>query len=190
MTEGYAECSDEALMSSYASGDGAAFSELFSRYESRAVRFFARRVRSEPQAADLYQELFLRLHRARDTYDASRPFDPWFFQIARRLLIDASRRTAVRAHEVPLLEELQLASGTEVGIEERISARQHASGLLARLSSIETYVLVAAKVEGRGYAEIARELGKSVVAIKKVASRAMTRMRAAGPAPFEAAVEI
>jgi RNA polymerase sigma-70 factor (ECF subfamily) len=189
MTEGHAECSDEALMSAYARGDGAAFSELFKRYESRAERFFGRRARSEHDVADLYQELFLRLHRARSTYDTSRPFAPWFFQIARRLLVDARRRAAVRVHEVPLVEEHPQASGVNARIEERISARQHAHGLLARLSSIESYVLVAAKVEGRGYAEIARELGKSVVAIKKVASRAMTRMRAAGLAA-ESIVEI
>lgn len=46
-----------------------------------------KRTSSPQRAEDLYQELFLRIHRARDQFDSSRAFTPWFFQIAHRLLI-------------------------------------------------------------------------------------------------------
>jgi DNA-directed RNA polymerase specialized sigma24 family protein len=39
--------------------------------------------------------------------------------------------------------------------------------------------LVSSKVEGRGYPEIAIQLGKSADAVKKLASRSMQRLRAA-----------
>ena len=57
---------DENLMARDAAGDAEAFDELFRRYEPRAYVFFLKRTGSPQRAEDLYQELFLRIHRARD----------------------------------------------------------------------------------------------------------------------------
>jgi RNA polymerase sigma-70 factor (ECF subfamily) len=168
--------SDEALMARYARGDAQAFQKIFDRYESRAYRYFLTRTRSEARAADLYQELFLRVHRAREAYDPTRSFAAWFFQIARRLWIDELRREKVRRLEVPLEEDVA-ACGSLVRTEQRLVAAEDALGALAQLSEVERYVLVSAKLEGRSYADLARELGRTVVAVKKMASRAMQRLR-------------
>jgi RNA polymerase sigma-70 factor (ECF subfamily) len=173
--------SDETLMARYARGDARAFQEIFDRYEARAYRFFLTRTRSEQHASDLYQELFLRVHRARGSYDPLRPFAPWFFQIARRLWIDELRRRSLRV-EVSLAEDL-VATGTLVRTEQRLAADEDMRNALGQLSEVERYVLLSAKVEGRSYLDLAEELGRSVVAVKKLASRAMQRLRAsAGPA--------
>src|SRR5262245_31872249 len=92
---------DEVLMERYARGDSVAFDELFRRYEPQAYAFFLKRTRSPERARDLYQELFLRIHRARAVYDPSRPFAPWFFHIAHHLLLDDQQR-AYRSREMPL----------------------------------------------------------------------------------------
>jgi len=163
-------------MGRYADGDAEAFDELFRRYEARAYAFFVARTRSRERARDLYQELFLRIHRARVSYDASRPFTPWFFQIARRLLVDDGRR-AHRSREVPL-EDRDLCAERPDG-EAELGDRERVGEVLGALSPEERYVLVSSKVEGRGYPEIAIQLGKSADAVKKLASRAMQRLRAA-----------
>jgi RNA polymerase sigma-70 factor (ECF subfamily) len=168
--------SDEALMARYAGGDATAFEELFGRYEARAYRFFLARTGSNPRAADLYQELFLRIHRARERYDATRPFAPWFFQIARRLWIDELRRSSVRTCEVQLGDRVVAADTARP--EQHLEAQEGTRRLLEQLSEVERYVLIAAKVEGRSYLDLAGELGRSVVAVKKLASRAMQRLRA------------
>lgn len=162
-------------MARYADGDARAFEELFQRYEPRAYAFFLKRTGSRERSQDLYQELFLRIHRARDRYDSSRPFSPWFFQIAHRLLVDDYRR-AFRSHEVPIEErEPQTESpGSEV----LVADREQVAQLLDALSPEERYVVLSAKVEGIGYSELAEQLGKSVDAVKKMASRAIQRLRA------------
>jgi RNA polymerase sigma-70 factor (ECF subfamily) len=167
---------DEALMERYAHGDTEAFDELFRRYEGRAYGFFVARTRSPDRARDLYQELFLRIHRARASYDASRPFAPWFFQIAHRLLVDDGRR-AHRSREIPL-EDRDLRAERPEG-EAQLGDRERVGEILGALSPEERYVLVSSKVEGRGYPEIAIQLGKSADAVKKLASRSMQRLRAA-----------
>lgn len=174
---------DEALMVLYVDGDAEAFDELFRRHESRAYAYFLKRTGSPDRARDLYQELFLRIHRGRDGYDPGRGFAPWFFQIAHRLLIDDQRR-AHRRHEVPLDDGLP--HGADPRGEQQAADRQEVLRVLGELSSEERYILVSAKVEGVGYGDLARELGKSAAAVKKAASRAMQRLRAASghrPAP-------
>lgn len=174
-------------MASYAAGDAEAFEELFRRYEPRAYAFFLRRTSSPQRAEDLYQELFLRIHRARARYDPCSPFTPWFFRIANRLLVDDYRR-AFRSREVPIADREPRVE--QAGSLDELAAREQADRLLASLSSEERYVVLSAKVEGIGYPELAQHLGKSVEAVRKTASRAMQRLRAADAAEpvLEAAV--
>jgi RNA polymerase sigma-70 factor, ECF subfamily len=165
--------SDEVLMAQYTAGDAEAFDALFARYESRAYAYFLKRTGSHERAQDLYQELFLRVHRSRDGYDPARPFTPWFFQIAHRIWIDDTRR-AHRVHEVEL-DERELYGA--IGDAERVSDREDLARALDALSAEERFVLISAKLEGRRYGELATALGKSADAVKKLASRALRRLR-------------
>ncbi len=165
---------DEVLMARYVAGDANAFEALFHRYERRAYVYFLKRTGSPERSQDLYQELFLRIHRARDRYDPARPFTPWFFQIANRLLVDDHRR-AFRSREVAIEGRELRASVSEGG--DRLAAREQLDRIFDELSPDERYVLLSARVEGIGYTELAEHLGKSVDAVKKMASRAVQRLR-------------
>jgi len=163
-------------MARYSDGEAEAFSELFRRYEHSAYGFFLKRTGSPERAQDLYQELFLRLHRARDRYDASRPFAPWLFSIARRLLVDDARR-AHRHHEVSMegREVREKGSNSEA----RLGDFEVLGRALESLSDEERYIVLSSKLDGSGYPEIAAQLGKSAGAVRKAASRALQRLRAA-----------
>lgn len=169
-----AAVSDEDLMARYGTGDAASFEEVFRRYEQRAYAFFLKRTGSRERSEDLYQELFLRIHRARDRYDPKRPFKPWLFQIANRLLID-DRRRAFRRRERPV--EARDLADRQPSVDTLVDDRQRLRGSLESLSPGERRVLVATTMEGAGYVEVASELGKSVEAVRQMASRALRRLR-------------
>ena len=164
--------------------DFGAFEVLFARYEQRAFGFFMRRTGSTDRSSDLYQELFLRLHRFRDRYDPGRPFAPWFFQIARTVLADDARRAA-RQREIALEDEVALSP--EPDPESQVDLRRRALQLLSRIPAEHGALIVAAKVQGLEYAEIASRVGGSVDAVKQSASRALRRLRffAAHPQPSD-----
>ncbi|HEU4428735.1 MAG TPA: RNA polymerase sigma factor [Myxococcota bacterium] len=163
-------------MERYVDGDAHAFDELFHRFEKRAFAFFVKRTGSPDRAQDLYQELFLRIHRARGAYDASRAFAPWLFQIAHNLLID-DRRRAYRSHEVSLGDSALHAAHADAP--DVAADREQLFHLLGSLSESERWVFLSAKGEGVGYAELAAQLGKSVDAVKKMASRTLQRLQRA-----------
>lgn len=167
---------DNELMDLYARGSEAAFDELFRRYEARAYGYFLRRVACEGRAQDLYQELFLRLHRFRGSYDPGRPFEPWFFQIARSVVIDEWRQQQRRAEVV--LNEAELRS-QDADAERVVAAREEAGHVLDSLPPEHARILVDAKVRGLEHGEIAAALSKSVDAVKQAASRSLRRLREA-----------
>jgi RNA polymerase sigma-70 factor (ECF subfamily) len=82
-----------AAMDRYAGGDNAAFGELYDLLAPRLFGFVVRQTRDRARAEDLVQQTFLQMHCARDSYVTGADVMPWAFAIARRLAIDAFRRT-------------------------------------------------------------------------------------------------
>jgi RNA polymerase sigma-70 factor (ECF subfamily) len=76
-------------------GDEKAYRELIQRYQRQVYSIALRMVRRNEDAEDLTQETFVRMFRALDRYDPSRPFAAWLFTIASRLCIDHLRRRRV-----------------------------------------------------------------------------------------------
>jgi len=172
--DGSEPISDERLMEKYANGDPASFQILFDRYEARAHAYFQRRTGSVDRANDLFQELFLRVHRSRDRFDPKRSFAAWFFQIAHRLVLDDLRRVR-RRRESPAhgRDECEWANRREEMEIDRIDAES----LLAALTREERLVVMASQLEGVRYAELARQLDRSTAAVRQMASRAIRRLR-------------
>lgn len=180
---------DEILMAAYQAGNEAAFSELFERYAGRVYGFLARRLGDPSLAEDLYQEAFLRLHRARSTYDSNRPFRAWLFGIVHNLLTDTlrSQGRAPQTDPVETLADAQLAtaasaSGADGHSPDRVASARQASHALNRalhaLPSEEATVLILARLEGLSYEDIGRILGRTAAATKQLAYRALKRVRA------------
>ena len=86
-----------ALMAAAQEGDAASYKNLL-RECLPIVATAARRQGVPPDRVDdVVQEVLLTIHRARATYDPSRPFLPWLRAIARRRAIDAQRMQGRRA---------------------------------------------------------------------------------------------
>jgi RNA polymerase sigma-70 factor, ECF subfamily len=88
------------LMRSAISGDNAAYHRLLKAItpvlRAAARRGLARAGQPLDQSEDIVQDILLAVHVKRHTWDASAPFAPWLFAIARNKLIDALRRRGRR----------------------------------------------------------------------------------------------
>lgn len=89
----YHRDTDEALMPLIQRKDERAFDELFRRYARKLQGFFWRRTGgNEAEAADLTQEVFLRVWEKAKRYNPSTNVHTWVFSIAYNLLTDYYRR--------------------------------------------------------------------------------------------------
>ena len=94
-----AELAQQAL-----GGSQAAYHQLTSRYATAAVNFAARLVRDRAVAEELAQEAFLRAFDRLASYDVSRKFSSWFFQIVHNITVDYLRRSRVETVSLDVLE--------------------------------------------------------------------------------------
>ncbi len=85
-----------ALMAAVQGGDANSYAELLNEIGPMVASFLRRRVRHAEDREDLYQDVLMTLHRARHTYDPSRPLEPWLFAIARHVVGEHERRRSTR----------------------------------------------------------------------------------------------
>ena len=81
-------------------GDHEAYRALLDDVSALVLGWLRRWLEDEADLADVYQDTFVHLHRARHTYDPTRPFEPWLFALARHCAADHGRRLRQRAREV------------------------------------------------------------------------------------------
>jgi len=87
---------DADLLRRCLAGDERAYRELVERYRRQVFSLARRMTGSVEDAEDLTQETFVRMFKALDRYDPTRPFAAWLMSIATRLSIDHLRRRKVR----------------------------------------------------------------------------------------------
>jgi len=84
--------SDQQLALAVQSGDRAAAQVLMERYADGLFGLALRLLRNREDAAEVAQEAMVKALARIETYDASRPFSPWVYRIARNLCIDRHRK--------------------------------------------------------------------------------------------------
>jgi RNA polymerase sigma-70 factor (ECF subfamily) len=194
----------DVAMDRYASGEDAAFGELYDGLAPRLQSFLQRYTRDRARAEDVVQQTMLQIHRytrdrARDGSAASsagrRPrlgrgrftpgaqVVPWAFAIARRLLIDMHRRGG-REVLAPTSDETltQVMAALDDRADDVAIAKETAQRLseeLARLPENQRVAFELIKQDGLSVAEAAQVLGTTVAAVKLRAHRAYEAMRAA-----------
>ena len=162
-------------MARYVGGDEAALREIFERYAPRLRGLFRRHLFREDQAADLVQQTFLQLHRARKDFRAGSPLRPWLYTIAlnlqRRLFRTLARKPATSLEGEPA----DAGDGPSQAIErlERIAKVQAA---LSQISPQQREVIELHWFEGLPFAEVARVVGASLSAVKVRAHRGYKKL--------------
>jgi len=76
---------DNELVARFLEGNGLAFPELVSRYQSRLLNFIYRTIGDRDRAEDLVQETFIRVYRHLHRFDQAKKFSTWIYTIASNL---------------------------------------------------------------------------------------------------------
>jgi RNA polymerase sigma-70 factor (ECF subfamily) len=166
------EPSSDELAARAQRGDPLSFEELVARVRAPLLRFLGRHVAHPADADDAAQETLLRAYRSLDRYDPQRPFTTWLFAIGKNVAASqrdsARRRVAREEADAPVAE----APSPE--------ARAEATALwqtAQRVLGPEAYRAIWLRyAQELSVAEVARELGRSVVATKVMLFRARRKL--------------
>jgi RNA polymerase sigma-70 factor (ECF subfamily) len=87
-----ADTSDEQLMIAYRDGDAGAFDTLYRRHKGPVYRYMLRQCRDAGVADELFQDVWMNLIRARESYTVQAKFTTYIYKLAHNRLIDHYRK--------------------------------------------------------------------------------------------------
>ena len=186
----YALDPDVRLMLAVRDDNASAFEELVARYQGRLLTVLRHLVGSPEQAEDLAQEVFLRVYRARKTYQPGAKFATWLYTIANHAAANALRSQS-RRHEVTLqprdsgplgahpLDTLAQASSSQMPARQldKLEMREIVRMSLDALNERQRMAILLSKFEGMSYGDIAEVMEISPQAIRSLLSRARENLR-------------
>jgi RNA polymerase sigma-70 factor (ECF subfamily) len=172
------------LMRRYGRGEDIVFDPLYEMMAPRLHRFCLRLATAGAEADDLFQETFLRLHRARTTYLPGGNALHWAFAIARSACRDRLRYRRRRPEVLGSANDAAEYDGLLAEDSQRPEAELLADELtqivrdeLAKMSEKNRVAYVLIREEGLTVKEAAATLGTTADVVKKRAHRAYEQLR-------------
>ncbi|MGD1022850.1 MAG: sigma-70 family RNA polymerase sigma factor [Candidatus Sulfotelmatobacter sp.] len=179
---------DAEVMLRVKAGDQSAFDYLVQKYRRPLVSFMYRMARNTAAAEDLAQEVFLRVYRSRQTYEASAKFTTWLYRIATNLAVNHARDTRHERPEVTVsLDEPDEETGTTLDVadgavtaEESLVRRERTLAIRAKVEALperQKLAVIMHKYQQMDYKQIAEVLKLSESATKSLLFRAYETLR-------------
>jgi RNA polymerase sigma-70 factor (ECF subfamily) len=179
---------DAEVMLRVKAGDQSAFDFLVQKYRRPLVSFMYRMARNAAMAEDLAQEVFLRVYRSRQTYEASAKFTTWLYRIATNLAVNHARDTRKERPEVMVsLDEPDEETGTTMDVadatisaEENLVRRERLAAIRGKVEALperQKLAVLMHKYQQMDYRQIADVLKLSESATKSLLFRAYETLR-------------
>ena len=160
--------SDEKLMMHYLRGESLAFDVLYYRHKTKVSSYLARRLDNATDVGEVFQNVFLKVHKSRERYDPKYSLLQWLYTITRSELLDFLKKRRLPTDSIaddfaaPEVDENRFDLAAVPGLSEK-----------------ERKVLELKYLSDLEYDEISKLLGTSPVNTRKIVSRGLAKIRKA-----------
>jgi RNA polymerase sigma-70 factor (ECF subfamily) len=174
--------SDVALMRRVRNGDDVAFACLMSRHRKYVNWTLSQLVGNQHDMEDMQQEVFLRVFRARHSYQPQAKFSTWLFTITRNVALNCLRKKS-RQYERNLsaddslrtcrLDKMALTAETDLPefIAERVEVRTVVRCAISDLNRRQRTAIEMAYLQGKSHRAIADSMSTTPEAVKSLLRR-------------------
>jgi RNA polymerase sigma-70 factor (ECF subfamily) len=180
--------SDVALMRRVRNGDDVAFACLMSRHRKYVNWTLSQLVGNQHDMEDMQQEVFLRVFRARHSYQPQAKFSTWLFTITRNVALNGLRKKS-RQYERNLaaddslracrLDKMALTAETDLPefIAERVEVRTVVRCAISDLNRRQRTAIEMAYLQWKSHRAIADSMSTTPEAVKSLLRRTRCKLR-------------
>ena len=169
---------EQSILERLKLGDQEALSALYHRYSGPLLYYVQRTARSPFLAEDVVHDTFVKVWQNRDQLDASKPFKPYVFTIAKRTLLNLLRRAR---QESDILTEIKKYTLEEENTTDLHLAYNESSVLLNEaiegLSGQVKETFIRCRIQGMSYKQAAEALNITESTVNKHMSKALQSIR-------------
>lgn len=182
---------DERLMLAYAAGRAQAFDVLYARHKGPVYRYLLRHCNEARVAEELFQDVWMRVVRSRESYAPTAKFTTWLYTVAHHRLVDHWRsRGQVGFVSIDAEDDdddgpaaaLALPGSRTDEPETRVAAREMGRRIAAALSAlpaVQRDAFLLQQEAGLSLAQIAELTGTGEETVKSRLRYATAKLRAA-----------
>ena len=163
---------DEQLMKLYQNGDEEAFKILYGRHSSKIYGFLKKRLNDNEKVAEVYQEVFIKIHKSKHLYNDSLPALAWIFTISRTVMIDEFRKNT----KIQTVDNYDLEKIPEE-LEKTVPQFELASDALEHLPQQQKAAIEMRYINEQTFEQIAERLKVSPTNARQLISRGIKRLK-------------
>lgn len=176
---------EKVLLARAKKGELAAFESIVTTYENRVFTLALRSTGSEADAADVTQEVFLRLWRGLADFRGDSSLSTWLYRVTTNLCVDLARKRAIESGTLSIdddesalgeLPDRSEANRPERALENSELAHELQTAL-GMLSEEHRRIVVLRDVAGMSYNDIAAALELEEGTVKSRLARARAALR-------------
>ena len=170
---------DVALMLRFQHGDPSAFDDLVRRHQKTVLNIAWRYCGDRALADDLAQEIFVKVWRARGSYQPSARFSTWLYRIAVNRCLNEIR-SRPKGAALPVEETLQEREGSRPEDDLlRADVRAAVRRAIDALPANQRMAVILSRFHELPYEEIAEAMSVSLEAVKSLLFRARENLKVA-----------
>lgn len=162
---------DEELMALYQNGNELAFKELYRRHSSKVYGYVTAKIRQQEKANDIFQNVFVKVHRSKHLYNQSLPFLPWLFTITKNAIVDEVRSSKYEQFQSEFEDKIPAA------VHRPAFDMKELSPHLKNLSTTQQKAIELRYFDEKTFDEIAVVLQTSSSNVRQLISRGLERIR-------------
>jgi RNA polymerase sigma-70 factor (ECF subfamily) len=170
----------DVLPARIATGDKAAFAELYDQTSARVHGLVVRVVRDVGYAEEVTQEVYLQAWRGAAGYDAARgSVLSWLMTLAHRRAVDRVRSEQAASDRNSRYGHRDVVAAFDTVAEEvdRRSDQRAVLNCLGSMTEVQREAVALAYYGGRSYPEVATQLGVALPTVKSRIRDGLTRLR-------------
>lgn len=170
---------ENELLVKLAEGDENAFEQLYLIYSPRLYKKILQLVKQPAIAEELLQDVFVKIWEKRETLDNQRSFKSFLYTIAKNLVVDLFRRTALDKQmlESFIIENSELHYPFDTMPDQDQETKAIIQKALDTLPPQRKTIYALVKLEGKSYAEVAELLAISTSTVNDHVVKATKSLR-------------
>ena len=163
---------ERTWLAAHLRGDGEAFGKLMHAYRKPVYSFLVRNGLDQANRDDVFQEIFLKIHKSADSYQSNRPLSPWIFTIAINTIRNFQRKVhplSVDLKAAETIEDETPSPDSEAQLDETIDWLEQA---VIQLPPAQAEAFTLSIIKGMKIKEVGEILGLPLSTIKTQLRRA------------------
>jgi len=167
---------ESELVKALSNGEIKAFNNLFQLYGSRIFRFALGYLKSEPDAEELVQDVFLKIWEKRSELKENLSFKSYILTIAFNIIRKhfVKKALSTKYFEQQVINDTDLSTVQDIDFQSTKKVIDH---LVDQLPARRKEVLIKRRFEGRSIKEIAEKLGTSPKTVENQLGEALKFIR-------------